>query len=657
MEDQFSTSEFLTSPAANVLCEQCQDLVRRAFVLRQASREDESTDRRLHHSSSESFFAAAAAGCRICDIVLKCHLRAGGTPDDDFVTRSTLRQYITPGVSIDVVISRASGIRQPIMFDECFSAKLYTGQSWIYGHLRNSCRQEPLPASMDDPSVLELAARWLKSCTTQREDHYECIVPDAGVFQPVRLLDIRSDSIHLSLRSERATGARYCTLSYCWGVSGNALLTTSNEKDFAMHIPLETLPRTITDAIHVARALGFDYIWIDTLCIIQRGDDGVDWARHAKEMSAIYTNGIVNISADRASSVTDGFLGQRAWTALRPIFCGAMPGSAETLKSVIAFRNVPDIALATEPLGSRAWVFSERRLSPRTLHFAAGEMFWECDGLSVASESCPDGYGAAQSNVVYGSFDVATRRDEADKDHQQFDINYWARIVKSYALLSLTKPDTDKLVALAGVARQFEKLTWCTVVAGLLKESLPQSLLWERDTVFNAEVKRSTTYRAPSWSWASLDGPLHFPRLGGGLTNLAKVLDVWTTAVEGHDRFGRIEDGAITLRGPSWSLDDLYRKPIAYRWPNLDIVDEAEASRRATAIILSMYCAPEKDTLHALLIVPAMRENAWTRIGTMHMEVGKDVQMNVKKDARVNEMSPLTQELVEERAFGTFEII
>jgi hypothetical protein len=149
----------------------------------------------------------------------------------------------------------------------------------------------------------------------------------------------------------------------------------------------------------------------------------------------------------------------------------------------------------------------------------------------------------------------------------------------TYSLLYLTMPESDKLVALASVGRLYEEHTKNTLVAGILKDTLPHSLLRERN-VHSAETKRSPTYRAPSRSWASIDGPLNFYQSRDPFEmskNVSEVLDVWAK-IEGHDYLGQIEDGTITIRGLAISLTDLENlvlprqagRALCLSWDELD---------------------------------------------------------------------------------------
>ncbi|KAF2786856.1 heterokaryon incompatibility, partial [Melanomma pulvis-pyrius CBS 109.77] len=65
----------------------------------------------------------------------------------------------------------------------------------------------------------------------------------------------------------------YFTLSYCWGGAEVTRLTKEVFLDFSRAIPFYDLPKTFKDAMVITRKLGYNYIWIDSLCIIQDDPD------------------------------------------------------------------------------------------------------------------------------------------------------------------------------------------------------------------------------------------------------------------------------------------------------------------------------------------------------------------------------------------------
>lgn len=74
----------------------------------------------------------------------------------------------------------------------------------------------------------------------------------------------------------------------------------------------EQAPATFYDAIRVTRMLGVQYLWIDSLCIIQ--NDARDWQIESSRMGDVYRNAYLTIAACCASSDSEGFLRPRPFS-------------------------------------------------------------------------------------------------------------------------------------------------------------------------------------------------------------------------------------------------------------------------------------------------------------------------------------------------------
>jgi hypothetical protein len=111
------------------------------------------------------------------------------------------------------------------------------------------------------------------------------------------------DEPKLGLSARWRTRPRYSTLSHYWGSEAFLKLTTDNFNDFLKGISTKDLPKTIRDAIYIARKLCVEYIWIDSLCIVQDDDDNADdWRREAGLLSSMYSGTYVNITAASAKN-------------------------------------------------------------------------------------------------------------------------------------------------------------------------------------------------------------------------------------------------------------------------------------------------------------------------------------------------------------------
>ncbi|EEU41745.1 uncharacterized protein NECHADRAFT_8553, partial [Fusarium vanettenii 77-13-4] len=135
---------------------------------------------------------------------------------------------------------------------------------------------------------------WLFNCLT---NHPKC--SSKGICEsPVRLLKLGQDESTVCLVPNHQN-FRYAALSYCWGADQEYKLIQARLTAYHASIDVASLPKSVQDAIKVARSLdGISYIWIDSLCIIQDDDD--DKGSQLAKMGDIYRGGTVTISAASA---------------------------------------------------------------------------------------------------------------------------------------------------------------------------------------------------------------------------------------------------------------------------------------------------------------------------------------------------------------------
>ena len=224
------------------------------------------------------------------------------------------------------------------------------------------------------------ASDWISYCL---ENHEDCQVREAPL--PTRVLDLDAGlpdhAIRLLETDQR--NAHYVCLSHCWGKNqacaqpSRRRTTKANLERNKESIPLAYLPKTFRQAIQFTRKLGIQYLWIDSLCIIQ--DSHQDWQHEAALMGSIYENAFITIAATAASNDDEGFLrGPPSHYRAYQLRCKTTEGTMEDIhvrRHLVHFKS--DWA-RDQPLLSRAWCFQERLLSPRVLHFAPDELWWEC---------------------------------------------------------------------------------------------------------------------------------------------------------------------------------------------------------------------------------------------------------------------------------------
>ena len=167
-------------------------------------------------------------------------------------------------------------------------------------------KTRPENPDVNSDAAFALAKSWVSTCLGS---HDKC--SNTSVPLPTRVLDLGSvetDGL-VKLCISRGKVAPYLALSYCWGGPQPAVLTTSTLDTYVLGVPVTSYPQTIKDAILVCRKLGFQYLWIDALCIIQ--DSSEDKAHEILKMGLIYSNAMLTSSATSATGVNDRFLTRR----------------------------------------------------------------------------------------------------------------------------------------------------------------------------------------------------------------------------------------------------------------------------------------------------------------------------------------------------------
>src|SRR5436305_14453620 len=128
----------------------------------------------------------------------------------------------------------------------------------------------------DSDCNLQLIRQWQRECLTK---HRYCSIDgqaEASISRlPTRVVDVTYKDPRI-VESQGESGL-YVALSHCWGKSKIPVTDTPNLLERKKGIQFQSLPKTFQDAIVVTRRLGYQYLWIDSLCIVQ--DSHRDWER------------------------------------------------------------------------------------------------------------------------------------------------------------------------------------------------------------------------------------------------------------------------------------------------------------------------------------------------------------------------------------------
>ncbi|KAI1092051.1 HET-domain-containing protein [Rostrohypoxylon terebratum] len=423
--------------------------------------------------------------------------------------------------------------------------------------------------STSDEKTWELVQSWLDRCLGS---HGLCRSQALEGFSPTRLLQLVNSgpekSFRLVQRGEFDPAERYVTLSHCWGpepAEGKLQLVASTISSLSSGIPVNSLPKTFRHAFEIAERLHVRHIWIDRLCIIQ--DSKEDWRSESATMQTVYRNGFLNIAALGATNDEGGCFFDRNPALVRPTVINL--SSDQDLPSHYRFADETETwtrDFHRETLITRAWVLQERMLSARNLYFGSQQVFWECCTTNCC-ETVPagplltyitrstTGLDAMSSKSARFAWkrliDASSSGLREDRGLLTNLLSEWSTAVQAYSTCNLTYP-SDKLIALSGLANDMSAILreldpkYGSYMAGMWKLTMPDSLLWK----VKGPNHRPSPYRAPSWSWASVDGPLDLPP-GKEKSNCPLVeflgAETFLPADEGINGVDKIK---ILLKGP-----------------------------------------------------------------------------------------------------------
>lgn len=330
---------------------------------------------------------------------------------------------------------------------------------------------------------------WFERCT---RSHGSACALAADVALPTRLVQIPHDDPNkLKLCITQGMRGQYIALSYSWG-KGNTFKTTSHSINrLVSGFRAAELPRTIRDAVVVAHKMGYNWIWIDQLCILQ--DDLDDWSRESSRMAQVYSNSAFTICADSTGSADETLFEKRR----------VLQSHSFGLNDAMCLQTTfqPWAGMTEHPLYSRGWAFQERVLSSRNLHFFYDQIAWECNATlyledSRGRQSKPEGHFAKQMFTDYYH-----RKPSSDSSLTEIDmvhrIGKWNSILQEMAVRELSFR-SDKLPAISGLASALQIPEMGEYLAGVWSYNPFISMAW----FSRWPQQQPEAYYSPSWSCA-----------------------------------------------------------------------------------------------------------------------------------------------------------
>ncbi|KAH8671735.1 heterokaryon incompatibility protein-domain-containing protein [Xylariales sp. PMI_506] len=473
----------------------------------------------------------------------------------------------TVQISVDTAISAEQSIDITLPFE------IFTKHDDIENSLTVGIYRHDLDVSVASPKNIQKIRGWLDHCVAghpecdlirQEQDGANCLnIDDKWMFIPKRLVYVGDplageDPRVVISNQEFKTGsieagqARYVALSYCWGSEaerkGSLISDTSNIDDWMRAIPWVRMPRTFQDVVLLAIQLGVHYVWIDSLCILQGA--GGDWAVESAKMWSVYSNAFITAIAASGSSPHAGFLTRSAphsckisvggtqdsfWLRHRP---GTKWWGSDRMAEITGKRWI-----------TRGWTYQEERLARRVLMFGENKFFFDCRMRERCEDTEVWHHRPSWSRIIYDSDAVPDdNTPAATMQLLRRTFDHWQWLCVQYSHRQLTVLE-DKLPAFSGVAAAVASKVHSRYLAGLWEANLLHDVFWDT----SGAAQKSPTYRAPSWSWASLDtNSITWRRpstcLGERCRAYCRILQV-ESILAGSNLFGTIKDAFIKLEG------------------------------------------------------------------------------------------------------------
>ncbi|KAK0444397.1 HET-domain-containing protein [Armillaria borealis] len=548
---------------------------------------------------------------------------------------------------------------KPLSVRVAFAVPQHTAETLISSHLVGVWINDyelfnyPIYTTPDDSCAKEVLARnrvlQMKSTATwglARQNISQCIndhpsqicpKPSSNTVLPTRVIDCTNPDRPKLYVTGGGIHASYVALSYVWGEEQPNKTTQHNINAYVDELRVDSLPQTTKDAIWTTHACGQKYLWIDALCIIQ--DSREDKRREIAQIPRIFADALFTIIAARSSKASKGFLHDCPPPALTvrrlPFFCQGGPARIGMMYvEQDALGKYDDDRDVHDPVHKRAWCLEERLLSTRALVYTSNTLRFHCPLIRVnVGDAVRQIHDLASHrlniNWLPGPGDELFDPDESSIFDYNRSTTSWDNIVRNYTGRTVTHAE-DKLIALAGVTERFSA-RWKkgAYLAGLWSDNLLHDLLWYKKD--GEQLPRSAEYRAPSWSWASVDGPVETAKMLPFGALLYKVRGQQVTLASSLLPFGAVTAGHLLISAPllraAWRSDGLYASALAASPSGPPEVQHGTESKIYYAwhdtteevgpeVWLLPLCWREKaEELPGLILVPAGERTRYRRVG------------------------------------------
>ena len=398
---------------------------------------------------------------------------------------------------------------------------------------------------------------WIEKCAAhpkcrQTVSGSENINPDESPL-PARCVEVSERGKRLYLRETDGTTGRYLTLTHRWNQETEGCKTTSaNYQERLKGRGFRGLPQLFQDVFIIAEKLNVPYVWIDSICIIQYGDAGADWRKEAPKMAEYYQKSLLTIAGTMSNmdngllkSHPDNFTPWESKLVQLPYRDQAnkQAGYFYVYKRKVCLVDDYWAMIRESILFKRGWILQEWLLSKRLLWYTSKGLFFECHTDTPRTD------GQEQISYSVAKPDLRSHLELKATFHfsNPSILEFWYHALEVYSACHLTKPDQDRILAVAGLAKEVARILGNTkpvgtipaggqneiYTSGLWLRDIHHGLLWEES--HSAQPWTTRVRGAPSWSWASLMTQVKWPEKGENTQEEFEITGVCLRRRAGHD--------------------------------------------------------------------------------------------------------------------------
>lgn len=409
-------------------------------------------------------------------------------------------------------------------------------------------RLRHIPINSRDERCLSQISSWISECA----EHKECR-QSGSVSLPERVIEISPDhTVAPRIISSDGRDGSYIILSHHY--SGEAKVPNASElleNGLPVTLDVMAFPKAIADAIDITRKLGYRYLWVREICMAAS-----TFSENSLRFVSVYAQAALMLTASAGPEANHGIFHDRK------VLCSPALGTGKDRyfrpRALCWMSNIEE-----SPLAGRGWNIVERMLAPRIVHFTERQIVWECaSGCQFEAAKIVDNKGSGPSINAYdkcafqqyvqdalqqSSHETDTSsNDESEKSVAR--LQGWTRSVNALSWGNFDSP-SDKFPVIGKIAQIMSGYSLGDYLAGIWSNHIISGLTWGR--MFSL-LTPTPEYVAPTWSWASVNGPVTIDNVQPGSAMESSWIQKYKPILVSHhillsdpsNPYGRVLEGS-----------------------------------------------------------------------------------------------------------------